>query len=760
MKKANLFVMLLSAMAVSALASCGGNAPATTTEQTTQATTSAESATSSKTESAASEETKSEAESKTSESPIKESSEEIVATSSEDASESQPSQEQTVPSTMFAIITSSDNIVTVKSNKATAEEGEIITVTAAVIAGYEVKKISATGESGSPVLVNKGQSSWSFVMPAENVTVSAETSALSYNLVINDTKSLVKSITIKEVGGEEKAYNAQEKVQYLALVTVEFENTDRVTATGISLVGENKEYPVDDNNKASFRMVARDLTITPTYVERDVLLVANSTDHLTVSFLDEKGNSIEYASKSKVVYVRVTSADADRYSPATLDMSYTISGISSSAKQSILSSYDQETGLYHFTVPSTEKVTISMTERDAIAFKDSKIVGSYLSTGLLGSATGDKNNDWMASANCQIEASGEIIKGNDSFQIRTADDDTGVATLTNYSTIYYGENLVFVGSGNSGAITTPFASYSNILVKKQNAEDDDSLYTNAISTFKIDDNLYHSVQVFRSNALYASAFIDITESKAFFDVDFHFVNNEEEVTDTKAQYEVRIGNECEYAIGYRNEGGSANRIFMVGIYGDYINEEGVIEFLGEGHAILNNVSYDVTIEDGGNIKLASNTRILTISISEELRTYSIVDDQEIEVSLAFKGHLYRGSFWDDYYEENRFFFMAFDAIESTYISCSGTNPNITLGGPYDWSANFMSNNTEAKGDPLPQTYSYDASRGELITTIFDVANKNGTEMHFVYSAANDTFTCLTNYDNNYVTKNMVMAFVQ
>ena len=43
--------MLLSAMAVSALASCGGSTPATTTEQTTQATTSAESAASSKTES-------------------------------------------------------------------------------------------------------------------------------------------------------------------------------------------------------------------------------------------------------------------------------------------------------------------------------------------------------------------------------------------------------------------------------------------------------------------------------------------------------------------------------------------------------------------------------------------------------------------------------------------------------------------------------------------------------------------------------------
>ena len=757
MKKKNIF-LLLSTMAVSALASCNSNSSSSDASSVTTST-----AQSSQEASKTSEAEKSSSQAVEESSEIIEESSEPAASASEEISSQEASQEETSEATSVAatynVELKNDNIVTIRSDKATAEEGEDVQISASVIAGYVLDEISVTcGETS--VLVSKTESKWTFTMPAGNVSVQATYHRDSFQLSFADSHNTISEVLITPVGKEAIPFDAETKVEFEALITVSFTNTDTVTVTGVSLQGEGKTYNVNEENKVSFRMTAKDLVVEVLASVKDVELVSNDTDHLTGVFLDGEGNEIQAASKSETIYIRVDSDDAERYSVATIEITYNVGSNYSTERKDISSSYDEETGLYHFYIPNTSKLTLNLTERDAIAFQDSSIVGSYISTGLISkTGTYSKDNDWKTD-DITIAASGQIISNNASYQIKELDDDTGVASLTNYASIYYGNKFVLVGNGNAGSVTTPYGSYDNIWVKKENAEDDDELYSNSLVTFTYGEETYRLLQVLRNGQQYASCFIDVTNEIAYFDVTFNFVNSTTRIHENKAQYEIKIDGVAHSAVGYKDEGGASNRIIMSGIYGDYTNETDVISFLGEGHAVFGGVTFTVVDNGDNTVSISSNTRQMLLLLNTEERTYSVLSDETVEASLAFKGHIYRGSFYNPWDECNNYFFMSFDATADTYISCVGTRSDI---GPdnYSYGARYMSNNSDPYGNPLTQTYAYDAPSGTLTTTIFDCAQANGVQMTFVYSQAQNTFTCQTNYTSNmYVTRGMVMTLVE
>ncbi|MDO5845529.1 MAG: PGF-pre-PGF domain-containing protein, partial [Methanocorpusculum sp.] len=68
------------------------------------------------------------------------------------------------------------------SDKSTAQMGDTVTLTATPDAGYELSGYTVTKETGGVVEVINGE----FIMPADNVTVSATFGKITYNVVISD----------------------------------------------------------------------------------------------------------------------------------------------------------------------------------------------------------------------------------------------------------------------------------------------------------------------------------------------------------------------------------------------------------------------------------------------------------------------------------------------------------------------------------------------------------------------------------------------
>lgn len=744
--KRKTMLLLLSAMAVGVLASCGGgesssnvSSEATTSESQTTATSSEQSKDNSSAEES------------------KEESESISEDISESASEMDSSQEQ---QGKFAITANSDNIATITPDKENAEEGEMVSVEVSIIAGYILDGIAVTS-NGVSVLTSEVNDGYEFEMPSGDVIISAQYHRESFDLTCDDPYQNIQSIVITPVGGTAYDFLEGGKVEFEALVTVSLANTEQATVTGVSLKGETTIVQYSQGGtQAQFRMLSRDVEIQIETTVKDVELSTTDTDHLSATFLNESGEEIEWAAKSETIYVLVESSDPDRYSPATIQISYILGSGSSTEKKDIASSYDESTGLYSVYVPNTSKLTLSMTERDAIEFQGSIIVGNYLSTTLISkNANSSKENDWL-DGDVEIKSNGEVLVREDSYQLKTVDDDAGVATLTNYSSIYYGDKFVLVGNGNSGALTTPFGSYDHLWVKKQDALDDDELYTNSLVTFTYENQSYRFLQVLRDGLPYASCYIDMTNSVCYFDVTFNFVNATSRIHDAASQFEVISDGEVLMAVGYKEEGNNKTRIIMSGVYGDYSDtDEHVISFLGEGHALYEGVTYSVDDNSDGSMTLSSNTKTLVVSIDNASRTFEITSEETVESTLAFKGHLYRGSFYNPWDEVTNYFFMSFDANNETFISCVGSNSDIAP-GVYSYGAKYMSNNTAPYGDPLPQAYTYDAPTGTLTATIFDCATQNGKTMRFVYSQAQDTFTCQNDYSSNmYKTQGMVMTLV-
>lgn len=498
-------------------------------------------------------------------------------------------------------------------------------------------------------------------------------------------------------------------------------------------------------------------------IATSVDLVATNSEHLTIKFLDAKGQEIAAANEGKTIYIQVVSTDATQYSVNTIKATYT-TGYSASNTKDLKSSYDENTGLYSFYIPTgiNGNIKVIVTELDDKKFENNEIVGQYIQMKFngykfTGASEFASDNQWDATP-VEILANGQIMMNEESKNMITSIEDN-VAKTDHYSDLYFGHNLLLTGDidNTSGAIKTPFTNdYNHLFVKKQNVTDADSLYTNAALSFANNGNKYLFVQVWRDGQDYASLFYESVSKTYTLNPTFHFVNNETKVSADKGQFEVIIDEEIELAVGYKDEGGKGNRILMEGLYGEFHNNEDLITFLGNGYAMFNNVKYSVA-ESEGNYILNSNTRRLTISLDLEAKSYTIVNDEEIEAGEPFKGHTYRGSFYNPWDEETDYFFMTFDAVESTYYSCVGSNSNISMDNlPY---LRYMNNSTNAYGIPEANSYTYDTASGELTTMMFDCAN-SAKEMKFTYSQDMDTFTCTVHYSSTmYATKNMVMSLV-
>ena len=493
-------------------------------------------------------------------------------------------------------------------------------------------------------------------------------------------------------------------------------------------------------------------------------LVAVNSDHLNIKFYDAKGNEITAAEEGTTVYVQVNSDDATQYSVNIIKLTYT-TGYNSSTTKDLKSSYDENTDYYSFYVPTgvNGELKVTVTELDEKQYENSDIVGQYIQMKFNGykftGASEFVSEDQWDDTPIEVQANGLVMINDESKNMITSIEGE-VAKTDHYSDLYFGNNLLLIGDINNttGAISTPFTNdYNHLFVKKENATDDNSLYTNAALSFGYNGNKYLFVQVWRDGQDYASMFYESVGKTYTLNPTFSFINAETKVSADKGQFEVLVDNEVSLAIGYKDEGGRGNRIIMEGIYGEFHHNEDVINFLGNGYAVLNDVNYAVSTSEG-NYVLSSNTRKLTISLDLEAKTYAVINDEEIEAGEPFKGHTYRGSLYD-YDHDLYYFFMTFDETEDTYYSCVGTSSTISMDNlPYNC---WMNNSTNSSRHADPQTYTYDAATGVLTTTIFDVANRNGTEMTFVYSQALDNFTCTKNYNasgfNN--TSGMVLSLV-
>lgn len=168
------------------------------------------------------------------------------------------------------------------SNTENIKAGETITATAAPDAGYELTAITVTGESGKTVDVTKASDSentYTFVMPAENVTVKGT--------FTEKTKPVTKKINLDQVSmttdfwGNDWEMSFKNADGYVKAITkVQVNGTDwEEKAYSVSTGGQYRKN--SENNKLTF--AAKEFSASP------AIPVLKSGDVITIS-ADGYGN--------------------------------------------------------------------------------------------------------------------------------------------------------------------------------------------------------------------------------------------------------------------------------------------------------------------------------------------------------------------------------------------------------------------------------------------------------------------------------------
>ena len=153
---------------------------------------------------------------------------------------------------------------TVEADKATANIGETVTVTATPAAGYELTELTYTAEGAEPVTIENGQ----FTMPAANVTINATFTAIGYTITVAETEN-------GTVVADKEAANYGETVTLTVTPAEGYELTELTYTAG-------EDEPVDIENN-QFTMPAANVTINATFTAIDYTITVAETENGSVT---------------------------------------------------------------------------------------------------------------------------------------------------------------------------------------------------------------------------------------------------------------------------------------------------------------------------------------------------------------------------------------------------------------------------------------------------------------------------------------------
>ncbi len=568
---------------------------------------------------------------------------------------------------------------------------------------------------------------YSFVMPDDDVTITAETTRANFKVNYSeDDSNLISSIRQHKVGADYDVNVNDDFIEFGATVTVSLKNTDTLKAESLTIPQLKTTF--DDLSNIEFTMPAMNITfeVNSTDYLRD--LIAVNSEHLTLSF---------YTTEDNITYTPVTSAVYDEYVYVKVDgISDSINILSLEATYSsyesinlLESEYKYDDTYYRFKMPleDDEGVTITVVEKDLTKFKDAPFLGSYLGRNIYSGSSSGVAAQQGDSYSPTIDGSGIFIFKNN-IVLDEYDPETKIMTghdADDASDIYqimYSEKILFTSYGLS--ISSDIGNDNLFAIKKENASDDNSSYTVVYEL--INNRSATVVQYLKDGEAYAGAFIDIANDKVYLNVRFDLLNETTSITDTMAEYDIinLDTNEKIVSVSSTGNGGNNNRIFLDGLQGTYTGDKGDLVLNGGGSATLDGTTYTYSVGENNTIVLISGATTITISLDLDSYTYTVISEQGPE--NEYHGYLYSGYLTDNFGDSMPF------SIEFV----TGSTCKLTVGTSY---ITYIPN-SQWPTDAV-ETYSIDEASGVITVNTY---NQDGDPI---------TLTLTPNQDKTILTVN-------
>lgn len=602
--------------------------------------------------------------------------------------------------------------ITLVGAKESYEEGEQVSFSVATEPGIVLNSVSIARDSSfnaEPIdyttRTENSTTLYEFTMPAYDVKVVGSTSYGLYSLTWGEADNdYILNVRTRPVGDEFFNVMLGNYVPYMAEVEVTLTGTVQARATGIELLETGEAILAEEgSNTLVFTMPHRSLTMKAIVEEylRQVNIV--DSDHISLStYALVEGEYVATSSfvADSTVYVKVESSSED-YAVSDVVLSYTDNYERS---DSIAEDGMNEDGYYHFTMPSTaDEVTITVIEKNLVAFASAPFLGDYLGFELWDNGFGSAQVDELSAGwGFSLDGSGEFEYRNSNYRISNYDAETGIATGEEYEdfTFVYGGKVIF----SHYLLRQLGGSDCVFMVQKQEGDSDD-LYS-VKANFVLD--RYMMVQFFRDGQDYASAYYDVEENKYYFDVDFAFVGATS-VLDYKDGDQIVVSYQgVELVNLIATDGSFIAPDAVMGTYTLAADESQILILDGAGHATyLGKEGLSYTIVDDTHIVMKDRGDVYNITLTDG----HYVVDSYVPAPNDFAGCYYEGSYYD--YEFQGTYDLTLEFVDATKCYFTLAYNDYNYFGGEECGEKNVENQTyainEAEGTVTINTYSNSGS---------------------------------------------------
>lgn len=367
----------------------------------------------------------------------------------------------------------------------------------------------------------------------------------------------------------------------------------------------------------------------------DYEIVTTESTHISLVYTyDVNGQETKACSQGDKIIVTPVATDPD-YEVKTIK-GYTYTTNDSIQHKSYFDINKVGDGTFYFITPFSHEeiktIWIEVTEVNASLFKNSDLVGEYAIVRTYGLSGSDTYIKQFADDVMTFASSGEIDYKDEIAYASSAKDGI-VSAMFSTSSIQgmYDKNILIFGQSGTGSnMITPLSQNSSDLIIGVKMMD--GMLVNDVTldnfVFKINDDVYGVFTFYYNNSLYASCFIDLSNSTIVTGVTVTQYMGEKLNID-KPVFEVfDKDNNSLIHIGYNGDGGSKDYRIITSRTNGYTDPNHSLVFINDDSAVFDDDVYNVT-GDGNDIILSCPTYQYNITLDPSTMTYVITDEKPI-----------------------------------------------------------------------------------------------------------------------------------
>lgn len=409
--------------------------------------------------------------------------------------------------------------------------------------------ITANEEPVSFTLVN---GVYSFTMPANSVSITAEVEEKDFTITIaNSETSYISYSSIKSVETVDESevltsvdYNYYSSTStYILFVKagtvlrVPVKSTNSYASSGLKVIdalGNVTVYDdivtVSSSNYVYFTMPGNNVTLETVKVPNYKAISVVNSEHLSITLKLKDGDNYvdvvdnDHFIPDTTVYIFVSGLEDGDFGVDTIKVTY------STSSTATLTTVDAATGIYSFKMVNYDNVTVTVTEKNLSAFKGYSFVGSNYYGNNIYSAGASESFSASTSYTVYVDGSGAMTRGTSSkYTVTSATTKTGdgVATLSTGKDFCYSDNFIFGHFSLTNSLSNSFGKDYIVAVR---AVDSSDTYSNYKFEYIIaSDKSFIAVNAYRTvdadKTYVASMFFDAI-NKEFYGTGLSFVLKE------------------------------------------------------------------------------------------------------------------------------------------------------------------------------------------------------------------------------------------